>query len=107
MPLDAALGFESKASASFLKKRSKKLLFLGALAAAVAELWQPFTLQSEGVGAGFRRHDVGRPGGLVPRFPASAVVAEDCQGPQEQKFFASPGGAPFFQKRSACFTLET
>ncbi len=30
-----------------------------------------------------------------------------CQGPQERKFFASPGGAPFFQKRSACLLLET
>jgi hypothetical protein len=27
------------------------------------------------------------------------------QSPLEQKFFASPGGAPFFQKRSACLTF--
>jgi hypothetical protein len=29
-----------------------------------------------------------------------------CHRPQDQKFFASPGGAPFFQKRSASFLYE-
>jgi hypothetical protein len=29
-----------------------------------------------------------------------------ADAPKDQKFFASPGGAPFFQKRSASFLYE-
>ncbi len=69
-----------EASASFLKKRSKKLSLI----------W-------------IMQIDSHRPSVNTINNRDSAFTHRAPHRPQEQKFFASPGGAPFFQKRSAFF----
>jgi len=69
-----------EASASFLKKRSKKLSLIWIV-----------------------QIDSHRPSVETINNPTRDVGPRPSQSPQEQKFFASPGGAPFFQKRSASF----
>jgi hypothetical protein len=85
-------------SASFLKKRrpawgSKKLLLSGGRVRyrRPKSSWSGLTGPSTPLP---QRH---KPNPLNRATAAATSTAKD------QKFFASPGGAPFFQKRSAVF----